>query len=84
MTRTKFYSRKYLYSFVGFLFLLFVLYSFQSIYFSNPLLRSFDSFLLSLTDQVTTGTFNLVSFIVKIKLSFLLFSLSSQAAGKAQ
>ena len=68
MTPTKFDSRKYLYSFVVFLFSLFVLYSFQETDLSNALLRSFDNFWLSLADKVTVGTYNFVSLIVKILL----------------
>ena len=73
MTPTKFDSRKYLNSFVVFLFSLFALYSFKSDL-SNPLLRSFDNFLLSLVDKVTTGTYNFVSEIVGLASSLITFS----------
>ena len=49
----------------------------------KSLLRSFDSFWLSLTDKVTTGTNNCVPFMVKIIL-LELASLSAPAADKTQ
>ena len=66
------------------IFILTVLYSFQQTNISNPLLRSFDSFWLSLADKVTTGTYNFVSLIVKIILQELALALSAPAADKTQ
>ena len=65
---------------------LFVLDSFQLTDLSNPLLRCFDSFWLSLVDKVTTGTYNFVSLIVKIMLlsSLLPLALSAPATDKTQ
>ena len=79
---TNFDSRKYLYSFPVFLFSLFVLYSFQYIDLPNPLLRSFDNFWLSIADNMTTGTYNFESLIVKIISSSLVLTLSTAAAKK--
>ena len=59
----KFDSRKYLYSSVVFLVSLFVLCSFQYTDLSNPLLKSFDSFLLSFADKVTTETKHIIKHI---------------------
>ena len=42
--------------------------SFQQTDLSNPLLRNFDSFRLSLAEKTTTGTNNFVSLIVKVIL----------------
>ena len=74
-TPTKFDSRKFISSFVVFLLSLFILYSFQKTDPSNPLLRRFDSFWLSLADKVTTGTYIFVSLMVKIILLTLASSL---------
>ena len=63
---------------------LFVLYSFQYTDLSNPLLRSFDSFCLSFVDNVTAGTYNFVSLIVKKILSGLASVLSLPTAAKTQ
>ena len=85
MTPTKFDPRKYLYSFFVFLFSLFDLYSFQETDLSNSLLRSFDNSWLSFANKVTTWTYNLVSFKVKvILLEYLLLKLSAPAADKTQ
>ena len=77
MAPPNFDSRKYLNSFVVFLFSLLVLYWFQKTNFSNPFLRGSDSFWLSLADKVTTGTCNFVYLIVKIILLALASSLIS-------
>ena len=57
-----------------------------NIHSEKPLLRSFDSFWLSLADKVTTGTYNFASFIVKILLlsSKLPWALSVPATEKTQ
>ena len=65
-----------------FLFSLFVLYSFQYIDLPNPLLRSFNNFWLSFADNMTTGTYNFESLIVKIISSSLVLTLSTAAAKK--
>ena len=44
----------------------------------------FDSFLLSLADKVTTGTYNFVSLVVKILLESILLVLLAPAAEKIQ
>ena len=51
LTHAKFNLRKYLYFFVISLFSFFVLYLFQYADRSNPLLKSFDSFLLTFADN---------------------------------
>ena len=87
LTPTKFDSRKCLYFFAVFLFSFFLLYSFQQPDLSNLLLRNFESVWLSFTDKVTTGTYNFVSFLVKIILLELAPSLSllpTSATGKTQ
>ena len=61
---TKLDLTKHLYSFVVFLFSLFVLYSYQLADLSNHLLRGFDSFSLSFPDKVTAGTQNFLSLLV--------------------
>ena len=48
------------------------------------MLRSFDSFSLSLANQVATGTYSFVSLTVKIILSRLAAVLSTPAADKTQ
>ena len=75
---------KYLYSFVICFILLFALYSFQCNYLLNPLLRSFNSFPLSFADKVTTGTYDFLFLIVKIKLSELASSFSVPVEAKTQ
>ena len=67
-----------------FLFSDFLSYSFQCTDLSNPFLRSFDSFWFSFADNVTTGKYHFVSFIVKIILSELASTLSAPAADKTQ
>ena len=67
-----------------FLLLLSVLYSFQHIEPSNPLLRSFESFWLSFTDKVKKGTYNFASLIVKVILLELASALSTPATAKTQ
>ena len=75
-------SRKHLYSFLMFLFSLFVLYSLQQTYLSNSLLKFFDSFWLSFSDKKTRGTCSFVSFIVKTILLEIASSLSTPATEK--
>ena len=63
---------------------LFVLYLFQQTDLSITLLKSFDNFLLSFADKVTTRTYNVVSLILKIILLELASLLSEAAAVKTQ
>ena len=84
MNLANFDSRKYLYSFVIFLFSFFLLNSFQLTGLSNNLLRSFDGFWLCPADKVTGGLYNFVSLIMKIKLLELALTLSTPAANKTQ
>ena len=76
--------RKNLYPFVVFSVSVFVLYSFQWTDLSNPLLKNVDSFWLSLADKVITGTYILLSLIVKIMLLGLAFVLLAPAANKTK
>ena len=48
------------------------------------MLRIFNSFWLSFADKVATGRYNIVTFIVKIRLSGLTFVLSLPTAVKTQ
>ena len=86
LTPTKLDSRKYLYSFVLFLFLLFVLKLFQYTDLSNPLLTFFKptKFWLFFADKVTIGTYNFVPLLVKVILLELELGLSASAARKTQ
>ena len=84
LTPTKSDLRKYLYSFVVFLFAFFVLYSFQYADLSDSLLRSFNSFWTSFADNVTIGTVCVVSLVVKIILLELASPLSLPPVAKAQ
>ena len=76
--------KKNLYSIVVFLFSFFILYSFQYADLSNPLLRSANSYWFSLVDNMTTGTSNYLSLIVKILLVQLALLLSLPVVDKAQ
>ena len=68
LTPTKFDLRKYLYSFVVFLFSLFILNLFQSTHIFYCFQKSFDSFGFYLADKVRKGTCNFGSLIVKLIL----------------